>query len=286
MAGSLAKHVIRPGEVKPGWVALYVVTLAMQAYCAFVRGMASFLVLFLAFTLLGWSIAPLNMIAVVIGYGPLAISLATLILPLGGSWFQQQEGGRSPSEREQLLFDGAFGQLTLADPGLRLPHRWAVLDDGQLNACVYADTLLITRGLPESPWLTAVLAHELGHMNSSDGRLTAAIHRLTVPPRSTPDWDQRHPFIGTLMQALMFVATGALPLWLLRGPWGIYWRAKEHAADQYAARLGQAEQLAEYLDIHALPWDLPVPFMWLTEHSHPPGEHWIDRLYRYEPQGT
>ena len=28
--------------------------------------------------------------------------------------------------------------------------------------------------------------------------------------------------------------------------------------------------------------DLPVPFIWLTEHSHPPTEHRIDRL-SYHP---
>ncbi len=83
-AGSLAKHVIRPGEVKPGWAALYVVTVAMQAFCAFVRGMASLLVLFLAFTLLGWSTAPLNMIALIIGYGPPAISVAAAA-PVGSA---------------------------------------------------------------------------------------------------------------------------------------------------------------------------------------------------------
>lgn len=59
--------------------------------------------------------------------------------------------------------------------------------------------------------------------------------------------------------------------------------APAHQADSYAASLGQAEQLAEFLDLNALPWDLPIPFVWLTEASHPPTEHRIDRLYRYQP---
>jgi CheY-like chemotaxis protein len=46
---------------------------------------------------------------------------------------------------------------------------------------------------------------------------------------------------------------------------------------ELVAGLGQAEQLAEFLDLHALPWDLPIPFVWLTEASHPPTEHRIDR---------
>jgi hypothetical protein len=33
-----------------------------------------------------------------------------------------------------------------------------------------------------------------------------------------------------------------------------------------------------FLEQHALEYDLPVPFAWLSEHSHPSTEHRIDRL--------
>jgi Zn-dependent protease with chaperone function len=87
-----------------------------------------------------------------------------------------------------------------------------------------------------------------------------------------------------LVRQVAFLATGELALWLTRSAWGIYWRGREYQADRYAAGLGQADQLAEFLDINALPWDLPVPFVWLTEESHPPTEHRIDRLYHHEAQ--
>jgi len=57
-----------------------------------------------------------------------------------------------------------------------------------------------------------------------------------------------------------------------------YWRAREYEADQYAASLGQADELADFLEVHALIHDHPVPFIWLTEHTHPPTELRIDRL--------
>ena len=59
-----------------------------------------------------------------------------------------------------------------------------------------------------------------------------------------------------------------------------FWRvrSREHQADQYAANLGQAKSLARFLELNALDEDLPVPFIWLTDTSHPPVEHRIDRL--------
>jgi hypothetical protein len=43
-------------------------------------------------------------------------------------------------------------------------------------------------------------------------------------------------------------------------------------------KLGQAEELADFLENHALIYDHPVPYIWLTEHTHPPVELRIDRL--------
>jgi Zn-dependent protease with chaperone function len=132
---------------------------------------------------------------------------------------------------------------------------------------------MITRGLIESGYLQAVLAHELGHLNSFDARLTAALHRLTTPPR----WRLRFP-----LRALSFLVGGALGVWLMRLPLSAYWREREFQADRYAAALGQGEALMRFLDQHALEHDLPVPFRWLTEHSHPSTEHRIDRLAQLE----
>ena len=262
-------HVIGVEEINPGWMALYGGTLVLQFLCAFVRGLAAYCVLWLAFTIAGWSTSPVNLLATVIAYGPLALSVATLILPLGGWWWEQQSGGRSPSERERVVYEDAIATLRQADPGLRPPRRWFVLDAQELNAAAYADTLMLSRGVLESPYLATAIAHELGHLNSSDARLTAALHRLTTPPRRE---------LGRGLRMIGLLISGGIVVWLTRAPWAVYWRAREHQADLYAARLGQAHSLARFLDLNALENDLPVPFVWLTDTSHPWTEHRIDRL--------
>jgi Zn-dependent protease with chaperone function len=265
-------YVISAEEINPGWVVLYASTFAIQAICAAIRGFIAYPLAWLIFKLVGQSTAPVHTLAWLIGYGPLILSFATLLLPLGGWLWVQQSGGRSPSERERLLYEDALAILRQAHPGLRPPRRWFVLDEPTVNAAAYADTLMLTRGLLESGFLEPVLAHELGHLNSSDARLTAALRRLTTPPR------RRMPFP---LRTISFLSTGALGVWITRTPWAAYWRAREFQADQYAAKLGQAQALARFLDTNALENDLPIPFMWLTEHAHPATEHRIDRLYRH-----
>jgi Zn-dependent protease with chaperone function len=266
---SLSAYLIDVRELAPSWLLLYAVTFAMQVVLAPLRGLVSYGLLWLTLTILGWSTASVHVLSWVAAYGPLIASLATLVLPLGGWLWQQQSGGRAPSQRERLIYEDAIAVLSQADPRLRPPRRWFVLDAATVNAAAYFDTLMVTRGLLESGCLEPVLAHELGHLNSSDARLTAALHRLTTPPRS-----RLHFPLGTLG----LLVSGAVGAWLMRLPWASYWRGREFAADRYAARLGQGEALARFLEQHALEYDLPVPFAWLSEHSHPATEHRIDRL--------
>jgi Zn-dependent protease with chaperone function len=272
---SLSAYLIDVRELAPAWLALYAVTFAVQAVVAPLRAAVVYGLLWLTLTIVGESTAWAHVIAWVAGYGPLIISLATLTLPLGGWLWQQQSGGRTPSERERLIYEDAVAVLSQADPKLRPPRRWFVLDAPTVNAAAYFDTLMVTRGLLESGHLEPVLAHELGHLNSSDARLTAALHRLTTPPRSR----LRFP-LGTAG----LLVSGAAGAWLTRLPWASYWRSREFAADRYAARLGQGDALTRFLEQHALEYDLPVPFPWLSEHSHPATEHRIDRLSQLETQ--
>jgi Zn-dependent protease with chaperone function len=268
-----ALHVIGPGEIAPGWLALYGVTLALQLICVIARAMAAYAVLWVSFKVAGWSTGPVNVIVSVIAYGPLALSVVTLISPLGGWWWEQQSGGRPPSERERMSYQDALETLKSADPQLRAPRRWFVLDAPELNAAAYADTLMLSRGLLESAHLPAVIAHELGHLNSSDARLTAALHRMTTAPRKE---------LGRGFRTLGLLVSGGVVMQATQAPWAAYWRSREHQADLYAARLGQGQDLAQFLEINALENDLPVPFMWLTETSHPFTEHRIDRLEHHE----
>jgi Zn-dependent protease with chaperone function len=269
-ARGLAAYLIRPRDVGVGWLVLYAGTLFMQLFCATFRAWAiSYPILWITFKLAGEPVTYVHDLAFLAGYGPLILSVATLILPLGGWLWQQREGARTPSERERLVFEDALATLEHADPKLRPPKRWCVIDSHTPNAAVYADTLMLTRGLLESGYLEGVLAHELGHLNSSDARVTAALHRLTTPPRGR---------LPKGLRVIGLIATGGLPMWLTRAPWGAYWRVREHEADQYAARLGQGASLARFLETNALDDDLPVPFIWLTDTSHPHVEHRIDRL--------
>lgn len=230
---------------------------------------------------------------------PTGWAILALITPFGGGWWWgQRMGGRDPSERERTAYRDALDLLLhhTAHP-VRLPSIWFVVDSPQPDAAVCGNTLMLSRGLLESEYLPAVLAHELGHLDSSDGKLTAAINRLVIDPLPRAREKQARQggrvFVGSDKVLLTITAFGAV-LWLLRKAigfakgglglritapfWGSYWREREYTADQYAARLGQAEELADFLDIHALIHDHPVPFIWLTEHTHPPTELRIDKL--------
>ena len=261
-------YLIGRGDLNPGWVPLYVLTWALMALSGFVRALAVVPPLWLIELIMGWSL-PIDLIACVIGYAPLFVSLGTLVFPGGGWWFEQSQGGRRPSEREAAVFEAAFAELASADPQLRAPHRWFVVDDPEPNAVAYADTLGVTRGILDSPAFPAVLAHELGHSNTSDARVSAAIYRLTTPPREP---------VGFPFRLIAYLASGRAAMALTRNPWAAYWRHREKVADEYAAKLGQGPALADYLDIHALDGDLPTPFKAFGASSHPWTEHRIERV--------
>ena len=60
--------------------------------------------------------------------------------------------------------------------------------------------------------------------------------------------------------------------------WARWWRLREYAADDYAARLGQAEELATFLEENVLLYDIPIGSIWMTTESHPPTALRIERL--------
>ena len=279
-------------------LALYLATLVAEVPVMFARMLVTFAVVALVLLIEGHS--PLEaeryMELALIPTGWAAFALAT---PLGGGWWWRANmGGREPSERERAAYDDAIQLLRAhASPPLRLPSLWFVTDEPQPDAAVCGDTLMLSRGLLENEYLPAVLAHELGHLASSDGKLTAAINRLIINP--LPKLRERKErqgnlvilggsrllltvtlFGATLWLARLIVrfARGGLGLRFLAPAWGSYWREREYIADQYAATLGQADELADFLEVHALIHDHPVPFIWLTEHTHPPTELRIDRL--------
>ena len=260
-------------------------------------------------------------------------SALALITPLGSAWWwRTRAGGRDPSSREQLAYQDATELLQAnSETPLPRPAHWFVIDTPQPDAAVVGNALMLSRGLLETEHLPAVLAHELGHLATPDGRVTAALNRTVIfsnpfghgtdeANRGNGNDDDRSPqergrgrghWITRMQEAhkqltgpseldpmidlaygllkivfyLSLLAKGGLGLWITKPAWGQYWRAREYKADQYAAQLGQAEELADFLEIHALIHDHPVPYLWLTEHTHPPTELRIDKLRNPNNEG-
>lgn len=217
-----------------------------------------------------------------------------------GPWWKTRVGGREPSTRERQAYNDAMLMLEQQAPGqLRMPKDWFVLDTPEPEAAVCGQSLMLSRPMLESPYLPAVLAHELGHLAGWDARITAAINRLIIHPLKEPRPDQERyekqtammmgsdPVSQTIVVMSIFTSIarvalrwcrGGLGLWLLKPFWGRLWRDNEYEADQYAATLGQGDELADFLEINSLAFDQPVPFTWLSAVTHPPTELRVDRL--------
>ena len=187
-AARTSAYVIGREDLNPRWILLYAVTWLLQCISAVARYFVLYAVIWVP-DKIEYLDLPVKNLAIVIAVAPLLISLATLVLPWGGWLWEQQEGARTPSEREQAVFDFAFAELTEKDPlPLRPPHRWCVLDESEPNGCVYAITLMLTRGLLDSPFGPAVLGHEMRHLNSGDGQTSGGpvSHPLLAPQPDPP----------------------------------------------------------------------------------------------------
>jgi Zn-dependent protease with chaperone function len=265
---------------------MYLLTLFGEAPVIIIRFLAT--VLFLGFL----SLAKGHPESIMWGYLPLiptGWSAIALTNSAGtGWWWKQRMGGREPSSRELIAYQDAIELLQgYATGRLPLPHDWFVIDTQQPDAAVCGETLMLSRGLFETDQLPAVIAHELGHLATPDGRLTAAVNRLLLWTPSTEPHDEPLPMLAALLRWTISKALapfkGGLGLYATAPLWGRYWRGREYRADAYAASLGQGDELADFLELHALIHDHPVPLIWLTEHTHPPTELRVDRLRNHTP---
>jgi hypothetical protein len=224
----LRAYLISRSELAPDWLILYAATFAIQLLCASLRGGVAYIALWVLFKLARQPTVYLHTIVVLIAYGPLALSLLTLILPFAGSWPPAHTKARYPTQTEQDLYLRALAQIRRADPYLRTPRRWYVQDSEQESASAYADSLLVNSGLLEHENATPLLAQALAHLNSSDARLTAALQRLTLPLPAT---------IPRGLATICALASGNAAMWPLKGSWAAYWRTREHHARQHAEQL-------------------------------------------------
>jgi len=207
---------------------------------------------------------------------PVGLSVLTLWGLRGGYWLTAKElDARPPSTREWRVLGPAIEHVMAQAPaGTIGPERWLVLDKIDLNAGVMGRAIYIHRALINSEYLAAVVAHELGHLNHGDGRLTLALRRLVPPPFSLIKFER----FG-LASLLLMVFGGGMGLLLMTFWWNGYWREREFLADRFAYECGQADGLIELLDLYQF-FDVAVPFGFLWR-SHPHDEERIDRLQGY-----
>jgi len=222
--------------------ALYALTLAAHLLTAICRGVIAIVVFWLAALLTGWPI-PVDTIAPIVAFAPLAASLVCvicppLVAPIAGRWWEISSGGRAPEPDEREAFQQAFEELRAVDPKLRAPRHWFVAEEPGLDAAVYACSLRVDRGLLESPYAATVIAREMGHLRSSDARLSSALSLLLLTPMDTP---KVCPVWSLPFRGLVWFASGQAIVWLTGHAWEMYWRSRKLAADQYAARFGQGE---------------------------------------------
>lgn len=265
---------------------LYGLTVLLELAAAWLRWRVSFAV-FSAFV----SDQTGHQLALVVGYAPLIWSaLNVLGLPGGGFATRRSLGARVLSQREQTALQQALGQL----PGTTPSPRWVyALDMPDLNAFVIGKALYIAQPLFYSPYLAGVVAHELGHLNSSDGRFVLGLNRLVIPffhrlsvGLAGEAWSedklvarQARKDMGCLRSGFILLfglMSGGIGVRLMTPLWLRYWRAREYDADRYAAQLGQGPLLQEYLELYAQPFDLAIPYF--TGMTHPYTELRIDKL--------
>jgi len=248
-----------------------------------------------AFVPLGLSAEALAWVAALT---PILWSVMGLALPGRGRVWGRRLGARRPSATEAEVLADAMALLRSVDPGLPDPAAWLVLDDPLPGAAVRGTTVVLSRGLLESESLAAVLAHELGHADSLDGRLTEALNRLALwddplaparPERGgegQPEFDQdpRGRLLWGLLRWALRLAGGSFAQRLLGPLWAAHWRSREYAADAYAASLGQGEDLARHLSDFEQPFDAPQPGLLFKAANHPPVALRVERLLA-SPEG-
>jgi heat shock protein HtpX len=232
-------------------------------------------------------------LAWIVALAPLAWSALGLVRPGSGWIWRRRLGARRPTAEEALAIEDACQILRSGNPGLRETGDVYVLDDPLPAAAARGCNVIFSRGLLETDSVPAVYAHELGHADSLDARLTEALDRLELwgdplgPARprcgveAPPVADEGSDglLLGCARWALRLAGGGCAEA-VLRPLWCAYWRRREYAADAYAASLGQGEDLARYLTELELPFDPPQRRLLFNRAEHPPVAFRIERLRR------
>lgn len=269
---------------------LYGLTLALEGMLGgMARWLLATVVLWVA--ALGAPIDPyVDPLALAAGAGPLVWSVVAVLRPGAGRAWAGRLGARELVQEERDQLEAALGALGSEGDELEVPATVYAVDDVRHWSMVQGGALVVSRGLLVSGELAPVLAHELAHVESLDGRVTEALARLALwgdsaaeePVDERPRMDMQ-PSGGLLWRVLRLwlrTAGVAMGVRLLAPVWAAYWRRREYAADARAAELGQAIDLARYLRERELPLDVPQPRSLLNRAEHPPVALRIERLER------
>jgi Zn-dependent protease with chaperone function len=112
--------------------------------------------------------------------GPVIAALVVLAgVPSGHRFVRRSLGARPLTPDEQRRLERAVQPIRAQ--GITLPRRIFTVPERGLNAAVSGRTLYIFQDLYASPYLAGIVAHELGHYHSLDGRMLLALRSLTVP---------------------------------------------------------------------------------------------------------
>jgi len=262
----------------PGY-ALYVVTLFCHLLSAFARGVSVYLVLWFIGLFAPWSI-PAEHIGWVVAFGPLVVSLLSLIFPplqwIMGYWWEMDSGGRRPVQDELEAYERALDSIALEDQWFKSPRHWFVAEEDGYNAWVFAHSVCVTRGLLESHEAApAFISHEYPHLRLGDGRMLCALQFLVLRPIERP---KILPLRSLPFRGLEWVASGSAVDWFFALAWDTYWRSREYVSDNYTIRVGQGPAFARSLRHRALPYERPTRRMRFSTASHPYTKQRMARL--------
>lgn len=264
-------------------LALYLFTLFLQIIAAEARW---YLTLVLA-TIASWLfVEPLDphLVANIVGYGPLIWSVTTFWWPGKGESWRKVIGADEPSPEAMGLVKIAARKLGPEAMHLISGVEVYIFNSQDLFAFSRGRALVISQGLLDSPFLAAVLAHELSHFRTWDALLTQALSRLVLwvdPYRHDEKCGERSPKQLAFLKRWYFRVAGGylmLNLWPLRGLWASNLRKREAIADAYAVKCGQGFNLAELLELCEKHREVPNPHWLVDMRLHLPVQHRISNL--------
>ena len=228
--------------------------------------------------------------AVVCGWifaaAPLAFSLAAFVVPSREPLWRRWVGARPASAEEMALLEPIVSTFRSLDPRVGRRFWCYVLDSPRPQAFVRGRVPVVSTGLLRCGGLPGPLAHELGHLVSWDGLLTAAVDRLGLwgDPMGPPEggYGEQVVWSASLLWGtarwLVRIAGAGWVFAFVDPLWAAFWRSRERAADAYAARLGQAEVLADHLEEVEQPRERPRRYRFFDPYDHEPVALRIERL--------